>query len=313
MRKNIFISEANAHGNNKGVWYFLGCLISFGLGQILGAIPMFFILILNGDINTLSRADMLNPDTYGIDKNLFLITVFLPFLFGIILLWLYVKFAHQKPFKLLITPFKKIKWNYFFGATLLWGLFLMISELIFYAQYPEHYSLEFNGSKFIVLLLVSLTFLFIQTSFEEILFRGYIMQWMGKYFNSAWIPLIITSVSFGLVHGANPEMLEYGPSVMIIYIAMGFALGYITLMSRSLEMALGMHFINNFFASVVVNYENSALLTDSLFKVRDMDLGMNHYIVTILTLILFIVIMKFIFKLDFNIDKEKKSYEKAID
>jgi len=305
MTNNLFIKKGLEKGNNIGVWYFLGCIVSFGLGQILGSIPLFVLIILQGDIAAFDSKSLLNPETYDINKSLFLMVLLFPFLLGTILLWLYMKVVHKRPFITLITPFKKINWRLLGGGSFIWFLILAASEGIGFIMYPENYEFRFEWGTFIPLLLVSLTFLFVQTSFEELLFRGYFMQWMGKYFQSAWWPLIITSVVFGLFHSFNPEMTEYGWSVMIMYITMGFTLGYVTLMSRSLELALGMHFANNFFTSVFINFDESALQTDSIFRVIHMEVSTIQHIVSLLSMVLYIILVKYIFKLDFNIDREQ--------
>lgn len=301
--KNIFIRKANEVGDNKGVWYFLGCLISFGLGQLIGSIPLMILFFIKAPTLTGDATQMVRPEFYDIDKNIFLIIILFPFLLGFLLLWAFVKIIHKKPFKLLFTPFKKFNWKYFLGAAGIWTGILLLTEYLNFVGSPENYEWRFKPESFFFLLVISLTFLFIQTTYEELLFRSYAMQWIGKYFKSAWWPLIITSVAFGLVHSFNPEMTHFGPSLMLMYISMGFTMGIITLMSKSLEMAMGMHFANNFFSAVFINFDESALQTDSLFRMTNMEVGPEQHFLSIFTLITFIVIMKFVFKLNFNIDK----------
>jgi hypothetical protein len=115
------------------------------------------------------------------------------------------------------------------------------------------------------LLLVSFLFLPLQTSFEELLFRGYFMQGIGVLVNNRWLPLLITSVCFGLLHGANPEVEKLGSISMVFYIGTGFFYGITTLMDEGTELALGLHAVNNIIAAVFVTNDWTVFKTDALF------------------------------------------------
>jgi len=106
----------------------------------------------------------------------------------------------------------------------------------------------------------------LQTSFEEYLFRGYLMQGIGVIVKNKWVPLIITSVVFGLLHIANPEVDKLGPVIMVYYIGTGLFLGIITLMDEGMELALGFHAANNLFTALLVTADWTAFKTHSVLK-----------------------------------------------
>ena len=84
------------------------------------------------------------------------------------------------------------------------------------------------------------------------------MQQIGLISRYRWIPIVITSLLFGLMHGANPEVAQYGAAKsMTLYISMGLFFGVVTIMDDGLEMPLGVHYINNFFAFLLVGYKGS--------------------------------------------------------
>ncbi len=56
----------------------------------------------------------------------------------------------------------------------------------------------------------------IQTSAEEYLFRGYLMQGIGIISGNRWLPLILTSLAFGLMHYANPEIAKFGNFLLVL-------------------------------------------------------------------------------------------------
>jgi hypothetical protein len=104
----------------------------------------------------------------------------------------------------------------------------------------------------------------LQTSFEEYLFRGYLMQGIGVLCKNKWVPLVITSVLFGLLHIANPEIDKLGYILLVHYIGTGFFLGIITLMDEGLELALGFHAANNLFTALLVTADWTAFQTNSV-------------------------------------------------
>ena len=105
-----------------------------------------------------------------------------------------------------------------------------------------------------------------QIGFEEYLFRGFLMQQIGIAVKNKWLPLLITSVVFGLFHSANPEVAKMGFGVMVFYIGTGFLLGIMTLLDEGIELALGFHLGNNLMAALLISSDFSAIQTDAIFK-----------------------------------------------
>ena len=92
------------------------------------------------------------------------------------------------------------------------------------------------------------------------------MQGIGVVAKNKWVPLIVTSVIFGLLHIANPEVDKLGNIIMIYYIGTGLFLGIMTLMDDGLELALGFHAANNLFTALLVTADWTAFQTHSILK-----------------------------------------------
>ena len=99
-------------------------------------------------------------------------------------------------------------------------------------------------------------------------------------FKNRLLPLVFTSLAFGLLHIANPEVGKLGYFIMIFYIGTGFFLGIITLMDEGLELALGFHAANNLFIALLVTADWTAFQTDSIFKATSEPtyIGWNEFI-----------------------------------
>jgi hypothetical protein len=98
------------------------------------------------------------------------------------------------------------------------------------------------------------------------MFRGHMMQGIGLLFKNRWVPLLVTSVLFGLMHLGNPEVGTLGYGIMVFYIGTGFFLGILTLMDEGLELALGFHAANNLFGALLVTADWTAFQTHSLYR-----------------------------------------------
>jgi len=135
---------------------------------------------------------------------------------------------------------------------------------------PGNFVLNNTSSTIIFLALISIILLPFQTTFEEVLFRGYLMQGIGAWTQSKWYPLLITSVLFGLMHVFNPEVKEFGILLMLPqYIIFGLVFGLITVLDDGLELAMGAHAANNIFLAVFLTQKASALQTAALYEQQE--------------------------------------------
>lgn len=200
------------------------------------------------------------------EPNLNLVFMLLPFLGGLILLFITVKFIHKQSLISLTTSRKSIDWSRVWFSFFLWGIVSSVMIGLGYLLEPENFEINFKLVPFLILVVIAILLIPIQTSFEEYLFRGYLMQGIGVITKYRWIPLLMTSLVFGLMHISNPEVDKLGPVVMIYYIGTGLFLGVMTLMDEGMELALGFHAANNLFTALLVTADWTAFQTHSVLK-----------------------------------------------
>jgi hypothetical protein len=138
----------------------------------------------------------------------------------------------------------------------------------YFTSDPETFTWNFKPIPFIILVLISFLLFPLQTTFEELLFRGYFMQGLGILVKNRWLPLLLTSAAFGLLHGANPEVEKLGYIIMVFYIGTGLFFGMVTLLDEGTELALGLHAANNIAAAIFITqnwtvFQTEALLIDN--------------------------------------------------
>ena len=222
----------------------------------------------------------------------FLIEMLLPLVVGLGIVLFWTKFVHAQTLTSLTTSRKKIDWKRVLFAFSLWGSITVLLTFISYQFNPEGYIFNFDLEKFVSLAIVGILLIPLQTSFEEYLFRGHMMQGIGIAVKNRWFPLIVTSVIFGLMHIANPEVGKIGYIIMFYYIGTGLFLGIMTLMDEGLELALGFHAANNLITALLVTANWTAFQTDSiLIDVSEPAAGVEIFV----PLLVFFPILLFIF------------------
>lgn len=235
-----------------------------------------------------------------IPNNMSLVLNLSPFIFLLGLLFFLVRLLHKRSILSLTTSrnevdFKKILFSF--------GLIVLMTIAAFAVSYSMDNSAilwNFNPLKFAVLFIISLLLFPFQIGFEEYLFRGYLMQQIGIIAKNRWVPLLITSVMFGVFHSANPEVAKMGFGVMVFYIGTGFFLGVMTLMDESLELALGFHLGNNLMAALLITTDYSALKTDAVFKYSGVENPVNILNEMIVSILIVYPIILFIFAKKYN-------------
>jgi hypothetical protein len=158
--------------------------------------------------------------------------------------------------------------------------------------HPGRYSVTFDLRAFIPTLIAALIFTPIQTSAEELLLRGYLMQSLGLRIRNAFILSAISATIFMALHFGNPEMNSNAVLMALFYFSFGFFAAFVTLKDGSLELALGMHAANNLFSGLVANYAMSALPTPSIFMVNELDASFGLVSSLLAMLAFYLIIFK---------------------
>jgi membrane protease YdiL (CAAX protease family) len=215
-------------------------------------------------------ADMIDQ----LGANLVLILMLVPLAVGLFFLFGWVKLVQAQTIRAFTTSRKKVDWKRIWLAFFLWGGITVLMTLLDVYFSPEKFQFNFEWGPFLKLATIAILLVPLQTSFEEYMFRGHMMQGIGLLVKNRWFPLLVTSLLFGLMHLGNPEVETLGPGVMVFYIGTGLFLGIITLMDEGLELALGFHAANNVFGALLVTSDWTAFQVDSIYKdVSDPVLG----------------------------------------
>lgn len=257
--------EQGIKPENKFWKYLLGSVFIIA-ASFVGQIPITAAVF----YKTLSEKKAFPTTNEGVmgmfESNTTLLLVMISFVFAFAGIYFVVKFIHHQTLLSVTTSRPKTDWKRIWFSFFLWTFFSLLSFSFLYFKAPENFVLNFRLVPFLILVVLGSLLIPIQTSTEEYVFRGYLMQGFANLARNKWFPLVMTSVIFGSMHWANPEVAKMGNIIMIYYIGTGLFLGIITLMDEGMELALGFHAANNLVGALLVTSDWSVFQTNSVFK-----------------------------------------------
>ncbi|MBP6183070.1 CPBP family intramembrane glutamic endopeptidase [Flavobacterium sp.] len=257
--------EQGIHSGNKFWKYLFGSVLIFG-ASLIGQLPLLMGVFYETVVNKKTYPNSNAAIMHFLEPNFTLFLLLFSFVFVVLGIYFVIRNVHHQSLLSIITSRVSIDWKRVFFSFSLWAGFTIGSTALFYFLTPEDFVLQFQLIPFLILFAIGLVLFPFQIGSEELIFRGYLMQGFGNLARNKWFPLLMTSLIFGLLHLANPEVDKMGYSILIYYIGTGLFLGIITLMDEGMELALGFHFANNFIGAILVTSDWSAFQTYAVLK-----------------------------------------------
>jgi len=292
--------ESSFTGKNTFWRYLIMIVAIFAATNTIGAIPLLISISAKAVSDpAVLEAIASNPNDLsilGLDPNVYLLEMLFPFIIGLLAFVLLLRPLNGKTPKQVVNGTGSFRWNRLFISAAVWALFSAIYLFVTLKLDPSNYSLNNTSKTLIPLIIISVLLIPFQAAWEELIFRGYLMQGFTVWLKNRWSPVIITSVLFALMHIINPEIKEYGFwNMMPQYLLFGLIFGVITVFDDGVEAAIGAHAANNVFLSVMLTNKSSALQTPAMYE------QLNYYPMTeLLSMlgmgILFIVVLKLLFR-----------------
>ena len=226
---NPFIAQS---GSGRNPWWSFVLLLLTSLGTVL---------LMNQLINRLlvpvfkssGLMEQLGKDAISY--------VFVGIVFTLLMLVLryFHPLLHGRAFSTLINVGgKSFRWKLYWKGFLQWGLLLLVMQMLEDFSSFQNFLNSFDVQRFILITAISAAALFFQTFWEELIFRGYLLQNLGRKFVSSWIPNAIIAILFSFAH------FGYGLGSLISSAIYSIFLVILTLKDDGIERASGIHFVN---------------------------------------------------------------------
>ena len=237
-----------ARGRNHWWRYVVGVLMVTFFFQVMGYVPY----------RLFEEYTAFNPMLQFIALNLSVLV-------GLLGLAIVVVGIHRRSLLSLVTPYARFDWRRAMHGAAVWGGFAAVGCIIEAWLFPGRYRLTFNPDVFFIYAALALVLTPLQTATEELIFRGYFMQGLGRLIRRPWPLIVISAALFTLPHAANPEV-ELAPLLVLPqYFIIGALLAAVTLKDGRLELAIGIHAANNLFTGLIANIEPSVMSTEAIF------------------------------------------------
>jgi uncharacterized protein len=288
--------EQGLKSENKFWKYIVGSLIII-FASFLGQLPLLISLLYETFVNGKPYPTSNEAIMRFFEPNFTLFLIMISFVFIMLGIILVIRYLHHQTVLSVTTSRVKVDWNRIVFSFMMWSAITIVSTLLFYYYSPSDFVINFKPVPFAILAVIGIFLIPIQTSSEEYIFRGYLMQGFANLAKNKWFPLLMTSLIFGGMHWFNPEVTKIGPIVLVYYIGTGLFLGIITLMDEGMELALGFHAANNLIGALLITSDWSAFQTYSIFKdISDPSAGLD----VILPVVIIYPILLFIFSKKYN-------------
>jgi len=189
VSKISFLDNALQGKHTKGSY-----LLTIGITLIGGTFAsiLFIVLLMVAYVLTF-RTPGLESQINLLLYNPLLLLVIIGVSYGIfaLLFYLCIRLIHKKKFISLINTGKKINLIRILKGAGLWASIMAIYTLISLIYNDGSLSFNFNPVPLLYLLILSFLVFPLQASFEEIFFRGYLMQGLGLLSEKPVVPLIL--------------------------------------------------------------------------------------------------------------------------
>lgn len=174
------------------------------------------------------------------------------------------------PAKRMLGEDGKLDWRGFaVGFSVMLGVQLAMN-FIAMAVNPQDFKYTLDAQGWILDWTLALVLVVAAAFLEELLTRAYIAHFVNDDMET--LPLnmlyycLASALLFTIAHFSNPEVAGPGAFyAMAFYFMMGFVLMLVTLRTRSMGAALGIHIANNLVNAWFFTYDNAAVKTNALY------------------------------------------------
>jgi len=239
--------------------------------QIIGAIPsILLVLLVSFDQDPQTVIDPSGRIT-GLNINIPFTAMMMASLAFLVGIFIAIEVIHERKLISLITSAGKISWKRIILGFLIWFFLLAFFSLLESLVYPGRYVFSLKIRTYLPFFALAICLIPIQTTAEELFFRGYLLQLIGLRAKNLYLLSIVSGLIFMFPHLLNPEAQINYLLMALNYFLIGTGLSYITLVDESLEAAIGVHAANNLFTALIANSKITVLPTPSIFTIQTLD------------------------------------------
>jgi uncharacterized protein len=160
--------------------------------------------------------------------------------------WLVAKFLHKRTLASVISFTGRFNWRQFGVGLVIGAAYLLIGLMTSVATGHSPFRTDVELGPWLLGFIPVALLLLIQTSGEELFFRGYLVQQLAARFRHPVVWVLVPALAFGAGHYSNGGS-DLAYSVYYVAATVLFALISTACLWRTgnLSVSMGLHFINN--------------------------------------------------------------------
>lgn len=178
---------------------------------------------------------------------------FMPIWLGV---WLALRLLHRRPLSTVIGADGRLSWPDFARGVAAAVTASAVLEVVTFIVDPNLQRGAIGVGQWLALFLPLAVLLLVQTSAEEVAFRGYLLQALAARFRSPLIWGVIPGGLFTLAHWGSATLPWMNVSILVGIAAFTATATILVYATGNLGAAMGVHFGTNIFAILVVSHMN---------------------------------------------------------
>jgi membrane protease YdiL (CAAX protease family) len=185
--------------------------------------------------------------------------------------WLVMRFVHREKLSALFGAARRISWSDFAKGLIAVLITSAISEIAIYMIAPDIQRTAIGWGPWLVFLVPMLFLDFVQTSSEELLFRGYLLRGLAHRFRNPLIWGFLPALVFTCLHWNIGAPLALNLCVLASIGGFAALVTILVYLTGNLGAGMGAHFANNFAGFLLISHE-SALSSFALYRGKPLEM-----------------------------------------
>lgn len=184
--------------------------------------------------------------------------------------WIAMRAFHREKLRRLFGNSARLSRSGFLNGFVAVLITSIVTELCYLVIIPDVGRGPIGIGTWLLFLLPILFFAFVQTSSEELLFRGYLQRGLAYRFRSPWIWAVLPTIVFTALHWNPGAVLGMNIGVAISIGAFAALLALLVYATGNLGAAMGAHFGNNIVGFLLISHDDT-LGGLALFRAPPLD------------------------------------------